>query len=135
MRTSLGLFGKLRGGLFLDVALLCGAPQRSLLAVKLCSHRLHGINSDWFIGIFEFLDPLVQALISDFQPLGNIKYCIAFVNNLAHCFFIELRCVLGSLHLHFSHSDFDNNICLLNWGNATEPANVMARIKVKNSQG
>ena len=26
--------------------------------------------------------------------------------------------LLGSLHLHFSHSDFDNNICLLNWGNA-----------------
>ncbi len=23
--------------------------------------------------------------------------------------------------MHFSHSDFDNNICLLNWGNASGP--------------
>jgi homoserine O-acetyltransferase len=29
------------------------------------------------------------------------------------------ECQFGFLHLHFSHSDFDNNICLLNWGNAS----------------
>jgi hypothetical protein len=38
---------------------------------------------------------------------------------LANRLFFELSCVFGFLHLHFSHSDFDNNICLLNWGNAT----------------
>ena len=48
----------------------------------------------------------------------NINDRVTFVNNLAHCLFFELRCVFGFLHLHFSHSDSDNNICLLNWGNA-----------------
>jgi hypothetical protein len=57
-------------------------------------------------------------LIPDAQPLGNIDDRVAFVDDLAHGLFFELRCVFGSLHLHFSHSDFDNNICLLNWGNA-----------------
>jgi hypothetical protein len=38
---------------------------------------------------------------------------------LANCLFFEFSSVFGSLHLHFSHSDFDNNICLLNWGNAS----------------
>jgi hypothetical protein len=37
---------------------------------------------------------------------------------LANRLFFELSCVFCFLHLHFSHSDFDNNICLLNWGNA-----------------
>jgi hypothetical protein len=45
---------------------------------------------------------------------------VAPVDNLANCLFFELSCVFGSLHLHFSHSDFDNNICLLNWGNAKQ---------------
>jgi hypothetical protein len=44
---------------------------------------------------------------------------VAPVDNLANRLFFELSCVFGFLHLHFSHSDFDNNICLLNWGNAT----------------
>ena len=43
---------------------------------------------------------------------------MAPVDNLDNCLFFEFSCVFGSLHLHFSNSDFDNNICLLNWGNA-----------------
>jgi hypothetical protein len=35
--------------------------------------------------------------------------CIDFMSSMA----------TGSLHLDFSHSDFDNNMCQLNWGNAT----------------
>ena len=31
---------------------------------------------------------------------------------------VHLRRVFNSLHLHFSHLDFENNICLLIWGNA-----------------
>jgi len=53
---------------------------------------------------------------------------VAPVDNLANRLFFELSCVFGFLHLHFSHSDFDNNICLLNWGNATEQVENMERL-------
>jgi hypothetical protein len=51
--------------------------------------------------------------ISNAKPLGNIDYRVPVVDNLPYGCFFELRCVFGSLHLHFSNSDFENKIYLL----------------------
>jgi hypothetical protein len=45
--------------------------------------------------------------IPDTQPLGKIIDRMAFVDDLTQDILYEHRCVIGSLHLHFSHSVFD----------------------------
>jgi hypothetical protein len=52
----------------------------------------------------------------DAQPLSNIDNQVTFVDELADSHFFDLWCVFG--YLHFSHSDFDKNICQMNLGNA-----------------
>ena len=120
MRTSSGLFGKVHGGFFQDVALPSGAPEFSLELDHFSLQRFK-VTGNGFIRFFELADPCVQNTVRNSKPLGYIDNRMALVDDLFDCLVFELGGIFLSLHLQFSISVFYIIICILIWGNATQP--------------
>lgn len=103
MRTLPGFIDKVRCGLFLDVALLCGVLQFSLEAPYL--GRLPLLFEPLTFGQAVALEPFVKAVLQDADAIGDIGHRLPQINDLPDRFDLELFRVRLAAH--------DFSFCLL----------------------
>ena len=100
MHTLLVVSGKVRGGLFQDIALLSHSPQVSLesriLSFEIRPTGLAGV------GFAVLLDSGIKAVSGRAESLRNISYRVASLRDLFNRFLLELVYVSIALHKHLS---------------------------------